>query len=300
MLVSKICETCGESYTPRDATHAKTSRYCSQLCYLGRDKKPLTLRTRICKHCQTSFTVAIKINRNQELCSPACRKIFNSIAIKAALAKKPKAGTVTLKCKRCAKEFSATKSEARGVRYCSRACRKMGNIKDGEKWCRKGQHFSPLASFDRPPSQAYRLDSYCKECKSRSAVSYRQENKDKINSKKGEWRRQNLEAGRASGARRRARKLKAGGFHTADQIKLKLEFWNYTCYLCGQSLRGKTYHMDHRKPLKRGGTNWIANLAPACAYCNLSKHDKTEAEFREFMARRVISDILPMHHSPPA
>lgn len=33
---------------------------------------------------------------------------------------------------------------------------------------------------------------------------------------------------------------------------------------------------DHRIPLSRGGTDWIANIVPCCLSCNCSKGNKTE------------------------
>lgn len=37
---------------------------------------------------------------------------------------------------------------------------------------------------------------------------------------------------------------------------------------------GKFEHIDHVISLKRGGKHCLANLRPACTFCNLSKHDK--------------------------
>ena len=41
---------------------------------------------------------------------------------------------------------------------------------------------------------------------------------------------------------------------------------------------------DHRVPLARGGTNFIANILPACRRCNAEKHTMTEDEFRARLA----------------
>jgi hypothetical protein len=83
-----------------------------------------------------------------------------------------------------------------------------------------------------------------------------------------------------STVRYRSRKKNAAGTFTVEQWKAKLEYYNYSCYLCGTSLQKPT--IEHRIPLSRGGTNWIANIAPACGSCNSAKRDKTEKEFREW------------------
>ena len=82
--------------------------------------------------------------------------------------------------------------------------------------------------------------------------------------------------------RRRDTLLKeAAGKFTNLQWKAKLEYFGNRCYLCRIVLTDKITHREHRIPLSRGGTNWIANIAPACKKCNLSKNAKTEKEFRE-------------------
>lgn len=68
----------------------------------------------------------------------------------------------------------------------------------------------------------------------------------------------------------------ARGSATAEQITYRVAFFGGVCAYC----RSKPYeHLDHAIPISRGGTNWPANLRPACANCNLSKHAKTPAEF---------------------
>ena len=90
--------------------------------------------------------------------------------------------------------------------------------------------------------------------------------------------------------RRRLRKYKrlalekaAQGKFTIKQWREKIKYYGNCCYLCGKKLNKSNTHLEHRIPISRGGTNWIANIAPACKKCNLSKHTKTEKEFREVM-----------------
>ena len=48
---------------------------------------------------------------------------------------------------------------------------------------------------------------------------------------------------------------------------------NYTCQQCGArgSDRGVQLVVDHKKPLKRGGTNEMSNLQTLCSKCNAQK-----------------------------
>ena len=52
----------------------------------------------------------------------------------------------------------------------------------------------------------------------------------------------------------------------------------YICPYCNQEL-ANGYHIDHKTPISRGGTNDEENLHMVCGPCNLKKHDKTHDEF---------------------
>ena len=46
----------------------------------------------------------------------------------------------------------------------------------------------------------------------------------------------------------------------------------YRCRECGATNKETTLHVDHIKPVAKGGTNDINNLQTLCEKCNLSKH----------------------------
>lgn len=60
--------------------------------------------------------------------------------------------------------------------------------------------------------------------------------------------------------------------------KLRAEAY-VTCFYCGVQITAQTSHLDHKKPISRGGTNRLKNLVLACARCNLSKGSKSHDEF---------------------
>jgi 5-methylcytosine-specific restriction endonuclease McrA len=111
-----------------------------------------------------------------------------------------------------------------------------------------------------------------------------------------DWRRQNPELNRARAAKMReknlhqriefnrkyrARKHGASGDATQAQINARAAFFGGVCSYCG----GAYECIDHVIPLSRGGSNWPANLRPACLSCNSSKRNKTLAEWAEFKER---------------
>lgn len=59
---------------------------------------------------------------------------------------------------------------------------------------------------------------------------------------------------------------------TVDQLESRLSMWP-GCWMCGAEI-GDDFHVDHVKPLARGGWHCLSNLRPACAPCNLSKGAK--------------------------
>lgn len=48
----------------------------------------------------------------------------------------------------------------------------------------------------------------------------------------------------------------------------------FTCHYCGRKAPDVELHVDHIKPVAKGGTNDPANLVTACANCNHGKRDR--------------------------
>jgi 5-methylcytosine-specific restriction endonuclease McrA len=95
---------------------------------------------------------------------------------------------------------------------------------------------------------------------------------------------------RESVSKRRIAKLGAKGFHTFEEFRIKLEYYGYRCCYCGKQLDIHTATEDHRIPLSRGGTDWIANILPSCKPCNSSKGTKKEKEYYEWLRKNKRAD----------
>lgn len=123
-----------------------------------------------------------------------------------------------------------------------------------------------------------------------SAKAWQETNPEKVLASKTKWRLSNVEKQRAAtsrwqrehriennvkAARHRARKFGAAGFHTPEQLAARVAYYGHRCAYCG----GPYESVDHVIPLARGGSNWPANLRPACAFCNSSKADKLLSEW---------------------
>ena len=93
-----------------------------------------------------------------------------------------------------------------------------------------------------------------------------------------EWRESHREQNANLKRRYRASKNNAPGFHSASDVAEIYEAQDGRCYYCDEVL-DQTYHVDHKQPLSRGGSDWPENLCCACQPCNNRKKDRTESEF---------------------
>ena len=90
------------------------------------------------------------------------------------------------------------------------------------------------------------------------------------------YRVANRERYRAHARNRRAR-LKVQGSHTADDVYAIFARQEGRCVYCDAWLID--WHLDHRTPISRGGSNGPENLQITCPTCNLKKHNKTHEEY---------------------
>jgi len=80
------------------------------------------------------------------------------------------------------------------------------------------------------------------------------------------WR--NPEYARAKSARRKAMRRKVSiGVITPATLAARIAYYGGKCWMCGAEYE----HLDHVKPLSKGGAHMLANLRPACAPCNMLK-----------------------------
>src|SRR3546814_4901845 len=105
---------------------------------------------------------------------------------------------------------------------------------------------------------------------------WREANPEKQKASEKRWQEENRERHLKSKikrqAKRRAQAVSSGGEFTAEDIDAMLAAQKKKCWYCGTKLTA--YHVDHRIPLARGGSNGPENLVIACPACNLSKGAK--------------------------
>lgn len=117
---------------------------------------------------------------------------------------------------------------------------------------------------------------------------YRTVNAERLRQIKATWREKNKDLLKAVSlsykARRRAVE-KAGDSSRA--IKEWIGRQTLTCKWCGANCAGN-FHVDHIKPLARGGTHTTGNLCIACPPCNIRKNARDPEEFAASMSAATL------------
>ena len=153
------------------------------------------------------------------------------------------------------------------------------------KKCSKCKIEKDLSEFWKHKINKDGLRNICKEC----VRKYKKENNKHMKEYSKNWQKDNPEKCREYSIKyyennpdkfrehrrkRRALKIEAEGSFTEKEFKKILQFYHYRCCACGTDLTKTDFHRDHIQPLSKGGSDFIKNIQPLCAYCNLSKHTK--------------------------
>ena len=124
----------------------------------------------------------------------------------------------------------------------------------------------------------------------RAAKAYYLANRERVIAATKNWIKSNRERRRWQNIvckhRRRCRINDAPGTTSSAQIQGRMAFFGWRCWLCG----GEADSVDHVIPVACGGSNWPANLRPACRDCNSRKGAKS---WREFSPWRPAPPALP-------
>lgn len=113
-------------------------------------------------------------------------------------------------------------------------------------------------------------------------LKYQRANRDKTR----EWNRKHYykdvtksrEQWRITGQNRKHREKEGEGL-SRGIVKTLMETQQHKCVYCPADLRETEYHLDHIKPLSKGGPHCDSNIQLLCASCNLSKFDRDHDEF---------------------
>lgn len=193
-------------------------------------------------------------------------------------------------CVRCSEEkpagdFTKDKSRKDGLNPYCRECTRKGNRKSYVKnfateKARKAQSYR-----DDPEKFLSRNRKWRAVNRDRERVTnraYYARNREMVREWHKAYHQANPHVARACSSRRRALRIRQTIVEAStDQIMQRMAYFGNKCWMCG----GPFEHVDHVKPLSKGGPHMLANLRPACAPCNLSKKDKWPVSTRVFGGR---------------
>lgn len=270
MPVTKACERCGKAFTVK-TYRAATARACSKPCadQLLRKGTPPPDGMKWC-NAGAHFMPTTDFSKNSKAgdglyhkCKTCGRAFYEANRVQR---------TQRMREYWAANRESVTKKK----RECWHA-NKEENKRRGKEYRERNAEEIKRRGKEKRETDKLRFTLQSKRSYERHRDSRLQRVKD--------YARKHPEVVKASSNNRRAREKAAPGRCTPGQWLAKCEFFGWRCYLCGEPLVFKTAIVEHRTPLARGGSNWPANLAPACAPCNRSKGTKTEAEYRTLLSK---------------
>ena len=175
-------------------------------------------------------------------------------------------------------DFVKDKNRKDGFAYECKQCRKAYRQSHKEQESERHARYYREHKDDHAKKMFIWRQTRLKEESEYSARYYREHQKERAEYATV-WRRENPDKARLGCHHYRARKRDAEGSHTAKEVQALYDSQNGRCAYCDCNLTETKKHLDHIVPLKRGGSNWVANLAWACRHCNTSKGDKLLSEW---------------------
>lgn len=183
-----------------------------------------------------------------------------------------------MKCQQCGKEFEKRRSGQ--SKYCSKECFNQ-HRKEYQRNYKQSEQYQKYANSDRYKNmqKGYRRDYELRHGWIERILLTDEEKRQRRNARVRAWHKTipGQLAARARRIMRRSRERNVGGRVKASDIKLLQEKQDNKCAYCGKHL--DKYHVDHIKPISKGGTNDINNLALSCPECNLRKSNKDLDDF---------------------
>ncbi len=172
------------------------------------------------------------------------------------------------KCKECSAADDKALYRANPEKYHERA----------KSWVERNQ--DRHRETRRIYTQRYRIEH--SEQERAKLRRYREIHRDEINARRREQTQTQPEKMRKYTHNRRARLRNAAGNWTQSDIRSQVvaqtdKKGRLHCWWCSKVI--EKYHIDHRIPLARGGSNKPDNLCLACEHCNTSKGAKLPHEW---------------------
>lgn len=160
-----------------------------------------------------------------------------------------------------AAHHACTRQEHGLTAYKNRGCRckvcRQANTDNVREWCRRNNYWSQPTTRQRKQQRIERERNNAATMERRRKLAR-------------ERYQRNRTAELARACQRRVQRTSAPSInYTSEQLEQRITMFN-DCWICGRPLDGDL-HLDHVKPLARGGWDTLSNLRPTHAMCNMRK-----------------------------
>jgi len=210
---------------------------------------------------------------------------------------RPRTGN-TKPCAHCRKPVYRHERFRGALRFCGFACRNAFirsarvNEKDGTARCSKCKEWKKISEFVKGSGDW--PHTYCKPCSAAWFVARRAKKAGKLAPIDYVYRHkfrlteeEKREKKYWSNKKRYHQRRAIGRMPGKPEIERLYVEQEGRCAYCRDQL--DRYHIDHKIPVARGGTNEIENLHLTCGRCNMRKHTLTHEEFLVSKRRRAAS-----------
>lgn len=80
------------------------------------------------------------------------------------------------------------------------------------------------------------------------------------------------------------------------EVYFCIKHFEFKCFYCGTLIDYKNWHLDHYKPIAKGGENSFVNIVPSCPTCNKMKSDILPHNFLKMCHKIVKNSKIPFYY----
>ena len=178
--------------------------------------------------------------------------------------------------------FGNQKRAKDGFYYMCKECCKEQRAAHKEQKSESDRRYRERNRVERLAKKREYSQKHAEELASKQREYYEENKEARLAYRKAYYQTERgIIAKRAGSHNRRARKKKAQGKHTTEQLYQQLKKQEGKCYYCKKDVspNRNSWHADHYIPLSKGGSNDINNIVISCPTCNLRKNDKLPHEW---------------------
>lgn len=247
-MATAACEQCGTEFERKATSNPR--RFCSPVCGQRSRFRPAPPKASACAECAKPLPdarLATRIYCSDSCCQKANRR-RNAEAIKAGKRRYRQANIERIRAR-----DNARTTEQRRASMQAYYQRKRDEI----------------LAYNQTPAAMHRARElararYARDPSAKRAAALR-------------WAKENPEKAKAIKDRRRARKAGTVSLDfTPEQQAERMAYFGNRCWMCS----GEGGHIDHVKPVSRGGWHALCNMRPVCPSCNASKKDQWPIDTR--------------------